>query len=87
MAWISKHTHSKIWEIITRPRPLTSVSTVRKTSNIIHTLVNNKLVDHSDVVGASPVGAFLFIFFFLFFYFFYFFFFGGGVFVASYIGD
>ena len=29
----------------------------RKTSNISHTLVVNKIVDHSDVVGASPVGA------------------------------
>ena len=28
-----------------------------KTSNISHTLVGNKIVDHSDVVGASPVGA------------------------------
>ena len=29
----------------------------RKTSNIKGTLVGNKIVDHSDVVGASPVGA------------------------------
>ena len=29
----------------------------RQTSNIIRTLVGNKIVDHSDVVGASPVGA------------------------------
>ena len=29
----------------------------RQTSNISHTLVGNKIVDHSDVVGASPVGA------------------------------
>ena len=28
-----------------------------QTSNISCTLVGNKLVDHSDVVGASPVGA------------------------------
>ena len=28
-----------------------------KTSNIRCTLVGNKIVDHSDVVGASPVGA------------------------------
>ena len=28
-----------------------------QTSNIIHILVCNKIVDHSDVVGASPVGA------------------------------
>ena len=29
----------------------------RKTSNISPTLVGNKIVDNSDVVGASPVGA------------------------------
>ena len=28
----------------------------RQTSNISHTLVGNKIADHSDVVGASPVG-------------------------------
>ena len=28
----------------------------RQTSNIRRTLSGNKLVDHSDVVGASPVG-------------------------------
>ena len=26
-----------------------------QTSNISHTLVGNKIVDHSDLVGASPV--------------------------------
>ena len=29
----------------------------RKTSNVSRTLVGNKIVDNSDVVGASPVGA------------------------------
>ena len=28
-----------------------------KTSNISRTLLCNKIVDHADVVGASPVGA------------------------------
>ena len=28
-----------------------------QTSNMSHTLVGNKIVDQSDVVGASPVGA------------------------------
>ena len=28
-----------------------------QTSNISRTLVGKKIVDHSDVVGASPVGA------------------------------
>ena len=29
----------------------------RQVSNIRRTLVGNKIVDHSDVVGAPPVGA------------------------------
>ena len=29
----------------------------RKTSKISRTLVGNKIVDNSDVAGASPVGA------------------------------
>ena len=33
------------------------LSNYREASNIIRTLVGNKIVDHSDVVGASPVGA------------------------------
>ena len=33
------------------------VGTYRKTSNISCTLVGNKIVDQSGVVGASPVGA------------------------------
>ena len=33
------------------------IYTYRKTSNIIRTLVGNKIVGHSDVVGASPVGV------------------------------
>ena len=32
-------------------------SMYRQLSNIRHTLVVDKIVDHSDVVGASPVGA------------------------------
>ena len=31
--------------------------TYRPTSNIRRTLISNKIVDHSDVGGASPVGA------------------------------
>ena len=33
------------------------LNTYCQTSNIKHTLIGNKLVDHSDVVGASPVDA------------------------------
>ena len=29
----------------------------REVSNIRRTLVGNSIVDHSDVVGAAPVGA------------------------------
>ena len=34
-----------------------AVNEYRQVSNIRRTLVGNKIVDHSDVVGASPVGA------------------------------
>ena len=34
-----------------------SFSKYRHVSNIRRTLVGNKIFDHSDVVGASPVGA------------------------------
>ena len=34
-----------------------TIDVYRKTSNIRRTLVGNLIVDHSDVVGASPVGA------------------------------
>ena len=33
------------------------IGNYRQVSNISRTLVGNKIVDHSDVVGASPVGA------------------------------
>ena len=33
------------------------ILTYRQVSNIRRTLAGNKIVDHSDVVGASPVGA------------------------------
>ena len=36
---------------------LHNMKVYRKTSNIRRTLVANKIVDRSDVVGASPVGA------------------------------
>ena len=50
--WIKHHTEAAGYK---------QESTVQikysKTSNIRRTLVGNKIVDHSDVVGASPVGA------------------------------
>ena len=36
---------------------LYTLQTYRQVSNIWRTLVGNKIVGHSDVVGASPVGA------------------------------
>ena len=33
------------------------IDTYRKTSNIRRTLIGNKIIDYSDIVGASPVGA------------------------------
>ena len=37
--------------------PHTMHTKYRKTPNISRTLVCNKIVDYSDVVGASPIGA------------------------------
>ena len=70
-AWISKDSHINSWGVITNVIiatavwPWVSIYTpqrfmgwhYRKVSNIRRTLVGNKIVDHSDVVGASPVGA------------------------------
>ena len=41
-----------------------SLFVYRQTSNISSTLVSNNIVDHSDVVGASTVGCFDYIFIF-----------------------
>ena len=48
--YISKYQASNISVAI-------SILYYRKVSNIIRTLVGNKIVDHSDVVGASLVSA------------------------------
>ena len=45
-----KWLENKIWERMLKKQ-------YRKTSNISRTLIGNKVVDNSDVVGASPVGA------------------------------
>ena len=47
LIFASQFSHSRPWLL----------KMYRKTSNIRRTLVGNKIVDHSDVVGASPVGA------------------------------
>ena len=36
--------------------PFTNMN-YRQTYNIRHILAGNKIIDHSDAVGASPVGA------------------------------
>ena len=38
-------------------QPSNAMFTYRQVSNIRRTLVGDEIVDHSDVVGASPVGA------------------------------
>ena len=48
----------KYWLIAWQHQAITRKNVdYRKTSNISRTLVGNKIVDNSDVVGASPVGA------------------------------
>ena len=46
-----------IYDLYTMRYCMCCIEEYRKTSNIRRTLVGNKIVDHSDVVGASPVGA------------------------------
>ena len=48
---------SSVTLVLTMQHKQGADSIYRKTSNIIRTLVDNENVDHSDVVGASPVGA------------------------------
>ena len=50
-----RHRCFKQW--LSAVRELAASCAYHKISNISRTLVGNKLVDHSDVVGASPVGA------------------------------
>ena len=73
MAWISNYTIQEIsWcnylsipqkllveeaPVIWREATVSKEWNYRKTSNISRSLVGNKFVDISDVVGASPVGA------------------------------
>ena len=58
-AVIQKHFHirpfySDMWSSIQSHKLSSQLCTYRKTSNISRTLVGNKIVDHSDIVGASP---------------------------------
>ena len=47
----------KLQEIIIYDVIMNSWCSYRQISNISCTLIGNKIVDHSDVVGASPVGT------------------------------
>ena len=60
VAWSMLKEINRDWGMDTYPHPLYCVGftcNYRQVSNIRRTLVGNKIVDHSDVVGASPVGA------------------------------
>ena len=46
-----------MWQINTSDQKQSKIDKLRQTSNISRTLEGNKIVDLSDVVGASPVGA------------------------------
>ena len=57
---VARMTHGKFFHSGSTTLPALESQTkiiYRKTSNIIRSLVDNKIVDHSDVVGASRVGA------------------------------
>ena len=60
-AWISYYIPPFNINVVTSPCPNPDAGLAnlfkRKTSNINRTLVGNKIVDNSDIVGASPVGA------------------------------
>ena len=49
----SRYNDTRLYTVLSRATLLK----YRKTSNISRTLVGDKIVDNSDVVGASPVGA------------------------------
>ena len=53
LAWKNAWFHYSWTDVIS----FDSLLNYRQVSNIRRTLVSNKPVDHSDVVGASPVGA------------------------------
>ena len=57
--WFSTNTSYAEHQNLQLPKstPPFAHNNYRKTSNIRRTSVGNKIVDHSDVVGAPPVGA------------------------------
>ena len=58
MTYLMIHCSRMIFYVIWQPQKYyKNVQHYHQASNISRTLVGNKIVDHSDVVGASPVGA------------------------------
>ena len=52
-----KYEESSVFSTLSRLHYVYTIYTYRQISNIKRTLVGNMIVDHSGVVGASPVGA------------------------------
>ena len=55
--WTEGHSDGIVEQPQYQLLPMTSEDIYRQVSNISRTFVGNKIVDHSDAVGASPVGA------------------------------
>ena len=49
--------HQELNQLQIKQSHVNFMAVYRQVSNISRTLVGNLIVDHSDVVGASPVGA------------------------------
>ena len=45
------------WSLKIDPFLIQAAVSYCQTSNVSHTLIGNKTVDYSDVIGSSPVGA------------------------------
>ena len=54
-SWMIESSH--VWRHLNSKVEFFWILTYCQTSNISHTFIGNKLVDHSVVVGTSPVGA------------------------------
>ena len=56
--WVNIGSGTGLLLDVTKPLPEPRLTShYHKTSNISRTLVGNKIVDNSDVVGAAPVGT------------------------------
>ena len=52
-----KSKFQQIWYLFKYAYSMYFMNAYHQVSNIRRTLLGNEIVDHSDVVGASPVGA------------------------------